>query len=221
MRDAERVRVAIVDDHTLFRVGLREIIEDQYDMEVVGEAGDSDGALALLSELRPDVMLLDVSIPGQDVTATVKSVRELSPATRVVILSMQDDADLVRELIVLGVRCYLHKSASWDELMAAIRMAHLSTNRVMVAVSPETLTQMSGGREEPIAAQANQVSARELEVLELVAHALSNAQIAAKLGLTEATVKRHLHNIFVKLGAVSRIDAVNKAVASAVIPDPR
>lgn len=219
MRDSELVRVAIVDDHTLFRVGLREIIEDQDDMEVSGEAGDSDSALDLVARTRPDVLLLDVSIPGAYVTDTVSRLRELSPETRVVILSMQDTPELVGNLVALGVRSYLHKSASWDELMAAIRMAHLGTNRVMVAVSPQTLTRLGGGaRQEPA---TDQLSARELEVLELVAHALSNAQIATKMALTEATVKRHLHNIFVKLGAVSRIDAVNKAVAGCIIPDPR
>ncbi|MEV0230725.1 response regulator transcription factor [Nonomuraea sp. NPDC050786] len=212
-----RITVAIVDDHTLFRVGLREIIEGQKDMEVVGEAGDAANALALVAQVKPDVLLLDVSIPGGDVTDNIHEVAEVSPDTRIVILSMQDDPELVLELIGLGIRGYLHKSASWDELIAAIRMATPGTDRVLLAVSRQSLLAMPAGTADKPA--AGLLSPRELEVLGLVAKAMSNAQIAAEVMLTEATVKRHLHNIFVKLGAVSRIDAVNKATAASLIPN--
>ncbi|MGW0808327.1 response regulator [Nonomuraea sp. NPDC002799] len=211
-----RIRVAIVDDHTLFRVGLREIIESQKDMEVVGEAGDACNALALVAQVKPDVLLLDVSIPGGDVTDNIHEIGQASPATRIVILSMQDDPELILELVGLGIRGYLHKSASWDELIAAIRMATPGTDRVLLAVSRQSLLGMpAGAAGKPV---SGLLTPRELEVLELVAKAMSNAQIAAAVMLTEATVKRHLHNIFVKLGAVSRIDAVNKATAASLIP---
>jgi DNA-binding NarL/FixJ family response regulator len=213
----DRITVVIVDDHTLFRVGLREVFHDQDDIEVVGEAGDGATAVKLVAELRPAILLLDVSLPGEDVTVTVRAVRAVSPGTRVVIVSMQDEPRLIQELVALGARGYLLKSASWSELMAAVRMAHTSSTRVLLSISAGSVAGMRGPARDgrpPIAA----LSAREIEVLRLASGALSNAQIAGQLHLTEATVKRHLHSIFTKLGAVSRIDAVSKAISASLIP---
>jgi DNA-binding NarL/FixJ family response regulator len=206
----DRITILIVDDHALLREGLREILETQDDMVVVGEAGDSASAVSLVAEARPNVVLLDVEIPGEDVTATVHRIRTLSPDSKVIILSMYDGPQLLRSLLAAGVRGYLLKSVHRQELVAAIRSAHSDNGRVVLAVSQESLAQA----QEPA---SDVLSAREREVLELTAQALSNTQIASRLSLTEATVKRHLRNIFVKLGAVSRIDAVNKATAASLI----
>ena len=204
------ITIGIVDDHALVREGVREILEAQDDMVVVGEAGDSAGAVALAAERRPDVILLDVEVPGEHVTTTVRRIRALSPRSEVIILSMYDGPRLLRGLLAAGVRGYLLKSVHRQELVTAIRGARSDSGRVMLAVSRESLAQAQLPASDPL-------SAREREVLELTAQALSNAQIAARLELTEATVKRHLRNIFVKLGAVSRIDAVNKAAAASLI----
>jgi DNA-binding NarL/FixJ family response regulator len=206
----EHITILIVDDHALLREGLREILEAQDDMVVVGEAGDSASAIALVAEKRPNVVLLDVEIPGEDVTTTVSRIRALSSDSKVIILSMYDGPQLLRSLLAVGVRGYLLKSVHRQELVTAIRSAHSDNGRVVLAVSRESLAQA----QEP---SSDLLSAREREVLELTAQALSNTQIASRLSLTEATVKRHLRNIFVKLGAVSRIDAVNKATAASLI----
>ncbi|HEX6472679.1 MAG TPA: response regulator transcription factor [Streptosporangiaceae bacterium] len=206
----DRITILIVDDHALLREGLREILEAQDDMMVVGEAGDSATAIALVAEKRPNVILLDVEIPGEDVTTTVNRIRSLSPDSKVIILSMYDGPQLLRSLLAAGVRGYLLKSVHRQELVTAIRSAHSDNGRIVLAVSRESLAQA----QEPA---SDLLSAREREVLELTAQALSNTQIASRLSLTEATVKRHLRNIFVKLGAVSRIDAVNKATAASLI----
>lgn len=216
----DRIRIMIVDDHALLREGLREILEAQGDMSVVGEAGDSASAVTLATELRPDVILLDVEIPGDDVTATLSRLRALTPGSQVIILSMYDGPQLLHSLLAAGVRGYLLKNVHRQELVAAIRSVHSDEGHVVLAVSRESLAQAE-------APPAEVLSAREREVLELTAQALSNTQIASRLRLTEATVKRHLRNIFVKLGAVSRIDAVNKAMAAKLItgkgtpPPPR
>ncbi|MEV0155452.1 response regulator transcription factor [Micromonospora sp. NPDC050686] len=216
----DHITILLVDDHALLREGLREILEAQGDMSVVGEAGDSASALTLAAESRPDVVLLDVEIPGEDVTTTVSRLRTLTPDSKVIILSMYDGPQLLRSLLAAGVRGYLLKNVHRQELVAAIRSVHSDEGRVVLAVSRESLAQADG-------AASDVLSTREREVLELTAEALSNTQIASRLSLTEATVKRHLRNIFVKLGAVSRIDAVNKAAAASLItvkerpPTPR
>jgi DNA-binding NarL/FixJ family response regulator len=199
-----RTTILIVDDHTLVREGLREILATQEDMCVVGEAADSAATVTLAAEQQPDIVLLDVEIPGGEVTTTVSQILNCSPKSQVIILSMYEGAQLVQALLDAGIRGYLLKSIHWQELVVAIRAVRADNDRIVLGVSRESLREVQ--QAPPV-----ELSARELEVLDLVAQALSNRQIAARLHLTEATVKRHLRNVFVKLGAVSRLDAVNKA----------
>lgn len=201
----DRITILIVDDHALVREGLREILETQDDMRVVGEAEDSAATVALATKEQPDIVLLDIEIPGGEVTVTVSQILEYSSGSRVVILSMYEGPQLVQALLTAGIRGYLLKSIHWQELVAAIRAIYSDSNRIVLGVSRESLGHLQQGPSPAV------LSLREREVLALVAEALSNGQIASRLCLTEATVKRHLRNIFVKLGAVSRIDAVNKA----------
>lgn len=203
--DDDGITILLVDDHALVRDGLREILQTQQDMLVVGEAGDHASAVTLATEKQPDIVLLDVEIPGGDVTTAVGQIRARSPGSRVIILSMHEGPQLVQTLLTAGIRGYLLKSIHWQELVVAIRAVYTDSGRVVLGVSRESLAYVSQGP------SPGTLSARELEVLDLVAQALSNSQIASRLNLTEATVKRHLRNIFVKLGAVSRLDAVNKA----------
>jgi DNA-binding NarL/FixJ family response regulator len=205
-----QITVALVDDHALMRDGLREILETQPDIAVVGEAGDSETAIGVVGEHQPRVVLLDVEIPGGEVTTTVGRIHEVAPHTEIVILSMYEGPHLLRRLLSLGIRGYLLKSVTRQELVSAVRNACASDGRVILSVSRHSLAQ-------PQATTVGELSRRELDVLELAAQAMSNAQIATRLYLTEATVKRHLSNIFTKLGAVSRIDAVNKAIAASLI----
>jgi DNA-binding NarL/FixJ family response regulator len=201
----DRIRILIVDDHALLREGLRQILYRQEDLQVVGEAEDGPMTVALAAAEQPDVILLDVEIPGSDVATTVKQIRKCSPGSRVIILSMYESPRLVQALLAAGIRGYLLKSSHWQELVAAIRAVYTSSDRIILGVSRESLGYAPPGP------SPRTLSARELEVLDLVAEALSNCQIASRLQLTEATVKRHVRNIFIKLEAVSRIDAVNKA----------
>ncbi|MFD9941975.1 response regulator [Nonomuraea sp. NPDC050547] len=205
------ISVGIVDDHALFREGLREILEAGGDIGIVGEAGDSAGAVAMVGATKPDVLLLDVEIPGDEVTETVGKVRRISPETQIIILSMYDGPQLLTRLLAAGIRGYLLKSVHRHELIAAVKSVHEDPSRVVLAVSRHSLAHVES------APPSGGLSEKELEVLQLAAQALSNAQIARRLGLAEATVKRHMRNIFVKLNAVSRIDAVNKAVAASLL----
>jgi DNA-binding NarL/FixJ family response regulator len=209
-------RILIVDDHTLLRQAVREILDAELDLHVIAEAGNSDEAVQMADRSRPDVILLDVEIPGDDVRMTTRRLARCSPGSRVIILSMYDEPQLVQDLLTLGVRGYLLKSVTRQELVSAIRSVSADDGRVVLAVSRRSLanTDRQG---------SNALSSREVEVLVLTAQALSNAQIGARLSITEGTVKRHLRNVFAKLGAVSRIDAVNKAVEASLVnlPSPR
>lgn len=200
----DQIRILIVDDHALVREGLCEILATQEDLRVVGQAEDSATTVALAEREQPDIVLLDIEIPGGEVTTTVSRIQACSPASRIIILSMYEGPQLVQDLLAAGVNGYLLKSIHWQELVVAIRAVYADKDRIVLGVSQQSLRhvqQMPAGE---------MLSAREAEVLELVADALSNSQVAARLYITEATVKRHLRNIFAKLGAVSRIDAVNK-----------
>ncbi|MCK2216263.1 response regulator transcription factor [Actinomadura sp. ATCC 31491] len=204
------ISVVLVDDHALFREGLREILESDRAISIVGEAGDSEGAVSEVARTQADVVLLDVEIPGDEVTETVARMRTSSPQTRIIILSMYDGPQLLSRLLVAGIRGYLLKSVHRHELIAAVHSVHEDASRVVLAVSTNSLAHVESPR-------AGVLSDKEVEVLQLAAQALSNVQIARRLGVAEATVKRHMRNIFVKLNAVSRIDAVNKAVAASLI----
>lgn len=206
-----RISVALVDDHALFREGLREILEATPDLVIAGEAGNSSDAVRLVADTRPNVVLLDVEIPGDEVLETVARIRALSPCTQIIILSMYDGPHLLTRLLTAGISGYLLKSIHRHELLAAVRGVYEDPGRVVLAVSRTSLAQVEGPSPDVL-------TDKEKEILQLAAQALSNLQIARRLGVAEATVKRHMRNIFVKLNAVSRIDAVNKAIAASLIP---
>jgi two-component system, NarL family, nitrate/nitrite response regulator NarL len=195
----DRIRIVIVDDHTLLREALGDVLRVEPDIAVVGQAGDAGEAVAVVRRTQPDIVLLDMEIPGGQPAEVTRRLAEASPHSRMIVLTMYDSPALVRDMLDLGVHGYLHKSVSRLDLAEAIRGVHHG-ERIVLSVSPEVKD-----------ADPGVLSTREREVIALVAEALSNRQIAARLHITEGTVKRHLRNIFDKLGAVSRIDAVNKA----------
>jgi DNA-binding NarL/FixJ family response regulator len=210
---SEPIRILVADDHTVLRDALCDSLRREPDLEVVAEAGDGRSAVELAVQHRPDVAILDVEMPGQTVLATVAQLNEASPGTQTIILTMYDAPDVVQAFLDLGVSGYLHKSAARGTLISAIRATRSGDQQVTMSVSRQSL-QVARGK--PLGPGV--LSAREAEVLAHVAAARSNRQIAKAMGIAEGTVKRHLRNIFDKLQAVSRIDAVNKAIASSILP---
>lgn len=209
---ARVLRILLVDDHTLFRQGLAELLAVEKDLEIIGQAGDSVGAVELVARQRPDTVLLDVEMPHHPVSVTIDGIHRASPETRVLILTMHDDPLLLQEVLAAGAHGLLVKTATRDELVGAIRaVGH--HGKTVLSVSYSTVAELATTPRSPL-------SPRELDVLKLASRALSNAQIATALYIAQGTVKRHLTNIYAKLGAVSRLDAVNKAVAAHLIRPP-
>ncbi|MFE6763920.1 response regulator [Streptomyces sp. NPDC057689] len=213
----ESVRILVADDHTLLREALCDLLRSEPGFEIVAQAGNGEDAIRLAAAHRPDVVLLDIEMPRNDPPATVRRLLQGDPGLRIIVLSMYDGQQLVQELLHLGISGYLHKSTGRETLISAVRSreggGELRT--VTVSVSPDSLR-----APQPAPDSAGGLSDREAEVLTLVAQAMSNRQIAVKLGIAEGTIKRHMRNIFTKLDAVSRIDAVNKAVERGLLPQP-
>ncbi|WP_433665952.1 response regulator [Nocardia sp. CA-136227] len=208
------ITVFVIDDHNMLRGALCEILDRESDITVVGQAADGRAGAECAARLHPRVVILDVEIPGSDVVQNLLTLRQVSPQSRVLIVSMHQDTVLIRDLVEYGIAGYLHKSAKRETLLSAIRAA-AAGGEVVVYVSWQEDKRPSEGGRETLPGQP--LTDRELEVVERVASALSNRQIAQALGITEGTVKRHLRNIFRKLGAVSRLDMVKRATAAKLI----
>ena len=204
-----QIRVLLADDHTMFRQGLGEMLQTDESIEVVGQAENGVEAVALARELAPDIVILDVEMPVMGAQEAMDRLLRLRPRPRIVVVTMHDDPGLVRELLALGASAYLVKSASMSELLSAVHTAAENPEgphdeNVVMVVPRETLRNVEGG--------SNHLSARELEILLFVARGLSNRQISRVLHLSEATVKRHLANIYPKIEVSSRGEATRKAL---------
>lgn len=206
------ISVVLVDDHTLFREGLAELLTSDSAVRVVAQGSTGADAVTLVRMHQPDVVLVDVEMPGPGAGAIIRRLRQENPNTRVIVLTMHDRAELVMELLDQGAAAYLVKTIAREELIAAVRSVVTNHHNILLSVSDRTFRQL----DKPPSSMA--LSARELEVLNLAALAMSNAQIGKQLLITEGTVKRHLTNIYGKLGAVSRVDAIRKATAAGLIP---
>jgi DNA-binding NarL/FixJ family response regulator len=197
------IRVAIADDHELFREGIVAIFQQDSRLHVVAQASNGDAALAVAIKEDPDIMLLDVEMPGPPVMATVRRLRRMAPRSRIVILTMHRDTVLRSELHRAGVSAFLTKSVPSADLRTALHRVADAPDGADVAVDPAHRHNATEAK--------SLISRREHEVLRLIAQAYSNAEIAAVMSITEGTVKRHTSNLYAKLGAASRMDAVHKA----------
>jgi len=206
--DRPPIRVVIVDDHALLREGTRWILQQEPSIEVVGEASRGDEAVRVVAQLKPDVVLLDLRLPGLPGIEAARQIAQVSPQTRVLIVTAYDEEDYVLEALQAGAAGYLLKTAPSDELVEAVHAVAAGSTVLQPSVSAAlarrwTRSDGPGGV---------QLTARELEVLRLTAHGMANKEMASKLGLSLRTVEGHLSRTFVKLGVASRTEAVFLAV---------
>ncbi|MFI6687718.1 response regulator [Streptomyces sp. NPDC050485] len=215
----QQTRIAIADDHALLRGALADVLRLEERFEVVAEVSDGFEAVEAARELQPDIVLLDIEMPRNDPPVTVERIRDVSPRTEVIVLTMHDDdAALITALIEKGIKGFLHKGVTRQELVFAIKQVQEPSDHVTVFASRQAfLGRGPDDVEEEPAGEESPLSRRELQILTYVGVAFSNQQIANRLGITENTVKRHLRNIFQKMGANSRIDAYNKTVAAGLL----
>ncbi len=205
------IRVLIADDHPVVRSGLAGMLGVEPDVEVVGEAGDGEAAVALAAQLRPDLVLMDLRMPVLDGAAATARITETLPDVRVLVLTTYEtDADILRA-VEAGATGYLLKDTPRDQLVAGVRAAARGESALSPSVARRLVAQLRGGAEE-------RLTARELEVLAGVARGLSNAAIGRELFITEATVKTHLLRAFAKLGVDDRTRAVTVAMERGLLP---
>ena len=206
------IRVLIVDDQELVRTGFRLFLETQPGLAVVGEAGDGEEAIERVRELRPDVVLMDIRMPTMDgVEATAKLTSgAIEPAPRVLVLTTFDLDEYVFGALRAGAAGFLLKDAPRERLIEAIRVVHSGEALLSPSITRRLIEDFAArsDRIEPPAAVLAELTPREREVLGLVAHGLSNAEITARLVVTEATVKSHVGAVLLKLGLRDRVQAV-------------
>jgi DNA-binding NarL/FixJ family response regulator len=199
------IRILLADDHTMFRQGLKEMLSTDERIEVVGEAANGAEAVELARHLQPDVVLLDVEMPVMGAREALEHLGRISPRPRVIIVTMYENARLVRELLASGASAYLVKSASLEQLLQTVHAAVEDPRESVATVPREALEWAEEG--------VDHLTGRELEIMLFVARGLSNRQTAIALHISEATVKRHLANIYAKLGVSSRGETTRLALS--------
>ena len=217
-REHVNPRVLLVDDHDLFRTGLRKLLSEQ-GVQIVGECDDGDEALRAVRELAPDVVVMDLNMPGIGGVEATRQIAMIAPLTRVLVLTISDqDADVL-EAILAGACGYLLKDSSIDDLIAGINAAAVGEALVSPAIAAKVLQHVRASNASRHEAELirSELSQREIEVLKLIANGKDNAQIAAELHISPKTVKNHISNILMKLQIENRIQAAVVAVRSGLV----
>jgi DNA-binding NarL/FixJ family response regulator len=208
-----KIRVLLADDHLLFREGTRNLIEQESDLEVVGEASDGEEAVELAIRVRPHVALMDIAMPVVNGIEATRQIKQRRPETAVLILTAYDNDQYIIAILEAGAAGYLLKNVSGKELANAIRAVHAGESVLHPVIAQKVFnrfTPSSQEKESPV--QAEELSEREIEILKLMAKSLSNQEIANRLFLSRRTVQSHLANIFRKMDVGSRTEALLQAL---------
>jgi DNA-binding NarL/FixJ family response regulator len=214
----DELRVLVVDDHDLFRTGLRNLLSDQ-GVNVVGEAGDGETAIRIAPDLAPDVIIMDLNMPGAGGVETTRRLSSLAPLSRVVVLTISADDEDVMNAVLAGACGYLLKDSSIQDLLTGIRAAAAGESLISPQIAAKVLQRLRAQSKDTEAAETirAELSDRELEVLKLIANGKDNAQIARDLFISPKTVKNHISNILMKLQIENRIQAAVYAVRSGLV----
>jgi len=216
-----KIRVLLADDHDLFRQGVRRLLEGVSDLEVIGEGRTGEETVRLVEDLVPDIVLLDITMPGLSGIDAARLIKTASPRTGVIMLTVHADEEFLFEAIKAGAMGYLLKDASPDDLVRAIRLIYGGEGLLAPSMAAKVMREFARTREaKELAGVLNPLTVREIEILQHVAEGLANKEIAHKLSISERTVKNHLSNIMEKLHVNSRTQAAVYALRSGLVPPP-
>ena len=217
-RQLDGLRVLIVDDHDLFRTGLRNLLEEQ-GVNIVGEAAAGTEAVRIVRELAPDVVVMDLNMPGMNGVEATRHITSAAPLTRVVVLTISDQDEDVLDAILAGACGYLLKDSSIQDLITGIQAAAVGESLISPHIAAKVLQQVRSTSAVPQIAETirSELSEREIDVLKLIANGKDNAQIAGELHISPKTVKNHISNILMKLQIENRIQAAVYAVRSGIV----
>jgi DNA-binding NarL/FixJ family response regulator len=206
-RRTTSIRVLLADDHAIVRGGVSQVLSDQTDIEIVGEAADGESAIAMYGRKRPDVALIDLRMPDLDGVQVVEQIRREFPDAVLVVLTTFDTDDDIDRALTAGAKAYLLKDVSPSDLVACVRAVHRGGTWVSPKVASKLMERLT----------RVQLTGREMAVLRLVAAGKPNREIGEELNISEGTVKIHMSHLFEKLGATSRTDVVAKAAQRGLI----
>lgn len=215
MSVSQRLRICVAEDHEIVREGLRALIEAHRDLEVVGAAGDGLRAIRLVRELRPDVLVMDITMPGLNGVDLAAQLAADDHGVKIVVLSVHEDRSYVQRLIAAGAAAYVLKRSAVSQLIHAIRTVSTGGHYVDPALAPACVEPF-GGVSRPDERPA-QLTSREVEVVKLVAAGLSNREVASSLGITVKTVETHKRRINEKMRFASRADLVRYALRTGLL----
>ena len=217
-QESHDVRVLLVDDHDLFRTGLRNLLEQQ-GVDIVGEAASGSEALQLVREGAPDVVIMDLNMPGMGGVEATRHMSRDAPLTRVIVLTISEEEQDVMDAILAGACGYLLKDASIQDLMQGIQAASVGESLISPHIAGKVLQHVRATTASPEAAATirAELSEREIQVLRLIANGKDNAVIAGELHISPKTVKNHISNILMKLQIDNRIQAAVYAVRSGIV----
>lgn len=203
----DKIRIVLAEDHALVRSSLIESLSRFPDIEVIGEAPDGKQALDMVKSLQPDILVCDIRMPGSNGIEVSHKIKELSPRTRVLVLSAYDDEDYVVELFKTGISGYMLKTVDLKELIEAIHLIYLGQTVFHPAIIAKLANVVPQGKS--TSGKLSDLSPRELEILQLAADGLTNKAVADKIGLSTRTVEGHVAKVIEKLGVSSRAGAVD------------
>lgn len=206
------IRVMIVDDHALFRCGLKLLLEKKADMEVVAEAGTGQEAIKKVSSCTPDIVLLDINLPDKKGTIVAKEILLKIPDIKIIILTMHDDEYYLQELFKIGVQGFILKNSTGTDLVLAIRSVYAGRQYIDPAMTSYVVNKYIGKSKEKSSAAKGLLTKREQEICGLFAYGYTNSEVAGKINISERTVETHRANIFSKLKLKSRADLVRFAI---------